>query len=834
MNIDMRFHTPSFTQLVFGAALFPLLLSAAEPESGSIEFFEKKIRPVLVDRCYSCHSAEAEKLKAGLHVDSRAGLLKGGDSGPAIVPGDPEKSLLITAIRWSDDDMAMPPKEKLPQEVIADFEKWVREGAADSREGKVPAVAKKPWDAEAAKSWWAFQPIKKPAPPPVKNEAWPRGDIDRFVLAKMQEHALTPAAAAAPGVLLRRVFFDLIGLPPSPEQAREMTNGAPHQTYEQVVDMLLQSPQFGEKWGRHWLDVARYAESGGRERNSSFPHAWRYRDYVIRAFNNDLPYDQFITEQIAGDLIGGKDDTEKAWREIATGYLAIGTKPVNIRDANQFRLDVADEQLDTVSQSMLGLTLACARCHDHKFDPFTQRDYYALAGIFASSDPLYGGLITIGVNQTADLLALLPHADVPAAGRKLSHEELTALQTQLAEAKASQVEVQASAAEGMKRRDPVSYARNAAARGKVQDLQRKLDAHLEDGTPRKLAMAVVETRYPKDLPIYARGELDKPGDLARRGFPAVLAQQQPRMDGRESGRLELARWMASPDNPLTARVMVNRVWQQLMGQGIVATPDNFGTTGSQPTHPELLDYLAASFIENGWSVKQLIKSIVLSRTYQMSSAHHVEHFAIDPDNAFLWHHSPRRLSAEELRDAMLSASGQILLQAPVGSPVHELGEGFVAATFTELKVRGGAPGGGVTTALPGFKIEDFRHRSVYLPVLRDLVVEPLALFDFAEASMVTGRRADTSVPAQALYLMNSPLVMKQAEAMAAGLRADASLSTEQRLAQAFQLAYARNATANEITNARQFIANFKSASTQDAWTAFCQSLIASAEFRHLD
>ena len=815
--------------------------TAADSSVEGVDFFEKKIRPVLADHCYKCHSEKAEKLKGGLLLDSREGVLRGGDTGAALVPGDTEKSLLITAIRWADKDMEMPPKEKLPASVIADLERWVKMGAPDPREGKAVAAQTKKWDPEAAKSWWAFQPVKKSTPPQVKDAAWPNGEMDRFVLAALEARGLKPVGDADARTLCRRLYFDLIGLPPTPNEVEAFAAESirdPRSAIRNLADRLLASPQFGERWGRHWLDVARFAESGGKERNTSFPHAWRYRDYIIAAFNADMPFDRFITEQIAGDLLPAADATRKAWQQVATGFLAIGTKPVNLRDSLQFRLDVADEQLDVVSQSMLGLTVACARCHDHKFDPIAQRDYYAMAGIFASTQPLYGGVITVGVNQTSPLLELPANCPLPNAGKPMPREQLQAMQKQLDEAKQSLTKVESETREALGRRDPVAYARRAAARGRVQDLERKLDAFAADGTAKKLAMGVRESGSVADLPIYARGEIDKPGEVIPRGFVQILAKQPAIIGAKNSGRLELAQWIASPENPMTARVMANRVWQHLMGRGIVATPDNFGTTGAKPTHPELLDHLAAQFIAQGWSVKKLIREIVLSRAYQLGSDYESFNYTSDPDNNWLWRHSKRRLDAEEIRDAMLAASGQLDLRAPVGSPVADLGEGFVAATFTTLKVRGGAPGGGITTALPDFKIEDFNHRSVYLPVLRDLVVEPLALFDFAEASLVTGQRQETSVPAQALYLMNSPLVLRQAEAMAMRLLAAQSLTPAQRVELAFQWAFGRAPTAAEAKSAAEFGPRFMQASgrgePKDFWIAFCQSLFAAAEFRTLN
>jgi hypothetical protein len=805
----------------------------------NISFFEKKIRPVLVDRCYKCHSEGAEKLKGGLFLDTREGVLRGGDTGPAIVPGNAEKSLLIAAIRWTDKDMEMPPKEKLPQEVIANFERWIKDGAVDPREGKsVAARPPKKWNTESAKQWWSFQPIKNVPAPDVKDTGWPRDALDRFVLAGLEAHELKPVGDTDKGTLVRRLYFDLVGLPPSLRDVEAFLADTSSNATEKLVDRLLASPQFGERWGRHWLDVARFAESGGKERNTSFPHAWRYRDYVIASFNRDVPYDRFIKEQIAGDLLPARDPAQRARQQIATGFLAIGTKPVNLRDTLQFRLDVADEQIDTVSQSTLGMTIACARCHDHKFDPITQKDYYAMAGIFASTETLYGGIITVGVNQTSPLLELPRDAGLPSAEKAMSPEQLETLRKQLDDAKLALATVEKDVRAALSKRDPVAYARRAAARGKAQEIERKIESYNSDGTSKNLAMGVREATTIADLPIYARGEIDRPGEMTPRGFVQVLSRKPAGIDAKSSGRLELSEWIASPDNPLTARVMVNRVWEHLMGKGIVSTPDNFGTTGQKPTHPELLDYLAATFIEQGWSVKKLIKKIVLSRTYQLDSTFNKEDNSVDPDNDWIWRKSKRRLDAEEIRDAMLAASGLLDLRPVLGSPVADLGEGFVAATFTELKVRGGAPGGGIATGLPGFAINNVDTRSVYLPVLRDLVMEPMALFDFAESSTVIGKREETTVPSQALYMMNSPFVLRNAEAMAARIIAVKSATSTQCVDLAFLWALGRHPTPAEVKAVADFGPRFVQASGQREalpfWTALCQSLFETAEFRSLN
>ena len=393
--------------------------------AGDAAFFEKHIRPVLVDKCYKCHSADSEKVKGGLLLDTRAGIRQGGDTGPAVVPGDLAKSLLIEAIRYGNKDLQMPPEKsggKLPDAVIADFEQWVKMGAPDPREGKA-AVAKSTWDYGKARDHWAFKAPQPQPAPAVKDPAWPRTDIDRFLLAGLEAKNLKPVADADPRTLVRRIYFDLIGLPPTPEEVDAFLADTAPNAVEKLVDKLLALPQFGERWGRHWLDVARYAESSGRDVNATFPHAWRYRDYVIGAFNADMPYDQFIREQIAGDLLPAKNGHERAEHIIATGFLALGSRNLNDKNSRQFVLDMADEQIDTVSQAVLGLTVACARCHDHKFDPIPQRDYYALAGIFLSTETRYGTAPTFEHNRPGGLIELPTDCGLPRGPKTLSATE---------------------------------------------------------------------------------------------------------------------------------------------------------------------------------------------------------------------------------------------------------------------------------------------------------------------------------------------------------------------------------------------------------------------------
>jgi hypothetical protein len=795
-------------------------LPQAEPKKGpaaerpptpeQVAFFERSIRPVLVRECYSCHATTAKKLRGGLQLDTRDGLREGGDSGPAVVPGDPKNSLLLKALRRQDEAVKpMPPKKKLPDEAVADFEKWIAMGVPDPRDGSAKAAGG-PIDIERGRQFWAFQPPKGTRPPAVKEAAWPRGDIDRFLLAGLEAKGLRPVADAEPRALLRRLTFDLTGLPPKPEEVEGFVKAHaanPRAALEAAVDRLLASPQFGERWGRHWLDVARYAESSGRTANFAYPHAWRYRDYVIAAFNADKPYDQFIREQLAGDLLPAKDDKQKAELVIATGFLAIGAKAHDERNRRQFQMDVADEQIDATFQAFQGLTAACARCHDHKFDPIPQKDYYALAGIFRSTETCYGTIRVFLNNHPSPVVNLPKDAGVTMPLEPLTEERRASIEQQMKDVRERMSKVTGG---------QNAFLQRIFMRDRITTLQSQLNMYESDGTPRPVAMGVREARFASDSRVYNRGELSQPGDTVSRGFPQVLTKKQPTIQS-GSGRRELADWIASKHNPLTARVMANRVWLHLLGRGLVPTPDNFGASGQPASNPALLDHLALSFIDNGWSVKKLIRTIVLSRAYQLSSRFDAKNFEADPDNVLVWRVPKRRLEAEALRDAMLAVAGRLDLTPPKGSAQARAGEGNLGFGF-----RGAGPG----------RADADTHRTVYLPVVRDRLPELLTLFDFPDPSLIIGERATTTVPAQALYLMNNPFVLRQAEALADRLLAGAG-DDPGRLARAYQLCYARPPSDEELKSAQKFIEDYgKKQTSRSAWAALCQALFVSAEFCH--
>lgn len=827
----------------FAAVVLPAAGSVAQtlPDdhasipADQLNFFEKNIRPVLVEHCYKCHSAESDKVKGGFTLDTKLGLELGGESGhPGVTPGQPSQSTLYEAVTWANADMQMPPKNKLPEEAIANIKKWIEMGAPDPRVQEVPNATggRRVIDMDEGRKHWAFQKPEKPQPPSVKTQDWAKTDIDRFILASMEEKGLAPLPDADRRTLIRRIAYDLTGLPPTPDEVRAFVEDTSADALKRVIDQYLDSPRFGERWARHWLDVARYAESSGKEVNLLYPHAWRFRDYVIDAFNRDKPYDQFLKEQLAGDLLRFDDKRDQAEKIVATGFLAIGAKGHNTRDRRQFAMDLVDEQIDAVSQSMLGLTLACARCHDHKFDPVTQRDYYALAGIFMSSETLYGTYSQLQNLTPSTLIELDREAGQIAALAPISPAEVQELKNRVSQATEAAEQVQREVLSERDTGNPAArFLRVRAARDRASTIQADLDLFHEDGTPRALAMGVLDRERPINTPLLVRGDVQQPSEVVPRGLVEVLCEKGEPLSIREgSGRLDLAYWIASNENPLTARVMANRVWLKLMGQGIVPTPDNFGLMGQAPTHPELLDHLAVSFMENGWSVKQLIREILMSRVYQLGSGHHAENFAIDPDNTWRWRMTPRRLEAEAIRDAMLAVSGELNLYPIDGSLVTRAGEGREGLINLAREVAS----------------KPFNYRSIYLPIVRDQIPEFLNVFDFPDASLVSGERDSTNVPGQSLFLMNNPQVLALADAFARRI-AEYEGDGPQRLAYAYELVFARPPTENEMTAIKRFWQEFPrqaaggktTAQVQEqarkaALSAFCQGLFASAEFRYIN
>ncbi len=646
------------------------------------------------------------------------------------------------------------------------------------------------------------------------------------MLAKLAANGLAPSADARPGTLVRRLYFDLIGLPPTPEQVTEFVKDPSDKAFQQIVDRLLDSDQFGERWGRHWLDVVRYAESTGMERNYTYPEAWRYRDYVIEAFNSDKPFDRFIAEQVAGDLLNASDQDERNVNHVATGLLALGPKSLNERDKEKFAMDIVDEQIDVVSRAFLGLTASCARCHDHKFDPIPQAEYYQLAGIFRSTDTFYGTSGGNGNRQSGRLLALRDNEVVPvnvSGGNKKPKNTMRKLTSQL---KAQQKKL-ARADQQKSTKKQIQQTKTVIAR-----IQKQLKAARQQAAPstrndENLVMGVRDGARPVDTEIRIRGEANERAQSVPRGFLTIATlADAPKIAGDRSGREELAQWLTQPENPLTARVAANRIWQHLFGNGIVRTVNNFGANGDRPSHPKLLDYLANRLTADDWSVKSLIRLVVTSRTYRQASFPHDVAMDVDPENRLLWRMSPRRLEAEALRDAVLAVSGTLDLSPAEKSVVSKVGNGDIGRT---LKT--------------GLFAVDHTKRSVYLPIVRGVVPEMLRIFDFPEPSIIAGSRDVTTIPTQALYMMNSPFVVEQSREMADRLLTERDDDTD-RIDLGYWLALGRSATSQEIARSLTFIDTTCEAIADDqrtqqdarhmAWAGFCQVMLASAEFRYLE
>ncbi|HEX7899611.1 MAG TPA: DUF1549 domain-containing protein [Planctomycetota bacterium] len=761
--------------------------------------FETKIRPLLAERCYSCHSRAANKRKGGLWLDSREAILKGGDSGPSALPGDPEKSPLVRAIRYADD-FKMPPKGKLPDAAIADVAAWIRDGLPWPAD-VAPAAA--PEAAETRALPWSFRPIRRPELPAVKDVAWPRSDVDRFLLSALEAKGFRPAPPAGRAALLRRVTFDLVGLPPSVEELDDYLRDQAPDAFEKVVDRLLASPRFGERWARHWMDVARYADSNGFGADYTLDDAWRYRDYLIDAFQRDLPFDRFVREQIAGDLLSPPVPE-------ATGFLLVGPKELAEYDKEKLRMDVVDEQLNTIGQAFLGLTLGCARCHDHKFDPIPTSDYYALAGILRStrtippgnlSGPISGWNVRL-MDPTPENAKALKEWKAGVEKARARLQQLRDRKGAAAEARSIERALARSTDEAEIRRLGAELAKKKAVTPPTAEETARLEAELVRARMRPKpgeVLAVEDEKAPADVRIHVRGDVRNLGALAPRGFVSTVPVAATGVDPNTSGRLRLADWITHPEHPLTARVWVNRLWKHLMGEGLVRSVDNFGARGELPTHPELLDHLALRLRDAGGSTKALLRHIVLSRAYQMAS----RGGTTDPENRLLGRRALRRMDAEAIRDAMLSISGELDLTRG-GSTMTYAGRLFVPLESVELPV------------------DPWRRRAVYLPIYRGTAPpDLLGVFDFADPGLVTGRRASTTVPTQALFLMNSPFALDRARAVARG---------GPDLDRLYLRALSRPPTDVERRRAREFLG----AGGEDAWADLVQTLFASNEFLFLE
>lgn len=1107
---------PGLRRLLPGLLLFafPGLLPAqtdSATEAGQ-RFFEEKVRPLLAEHCYSCHSSEARRLRGGLRLDSRAGWERGGDHGPALVPGDPEASLLIRAVRYVEEDLEMPPQGRLPDEALEILTSWVRMGAPDPREEEEAAAVAEAasLDWEAARRHWAFQAIADPEPPEVADEAWIRAPLDRFILAGLEARGLRPAPEADRRTWLRRVSFDLTGLPPTPEEIETFLADDSEDAYARVVDRLLSGPAFGERMARHWLDLARYADSNGLDENLALGNAWRYRDWVVRAFQEDLPYDEFVTLQLAGDLLPpAAAEQEQIERWTATGFLVLGPKMLAEQDKEKLVMDIVDEQIDVTSRAFLGLTVGCARCHDHKFDPVPTTDYYALAGVFRSTSTMQDlGFVSKWRERevptaaerermaawkaeeerlSGDLAAARAAAEAALGGRWRSEVDRWLLAGTAAARSALFLEAEAASrtnlnadsrqwggdgvtvlhtrepgtqfaewdlsrkrpgrfrlwvryasaerrgmrllldgqeiatevlaeptgdfkpagqrwrevadldlrpgrnvlrleregavphldqlllipldgpeavpewprvspwAEGlpepvlrrwaafldrMEREDdprfrvwfawvragegagslaaataalrerveagetgiparlralleglPPESLREAASRlaavlrgverawsagaeekepaepespedasllalfhgprspfelpgdqelellpeaeaGRLRELETALEAHRKEKPPPfPSVLCVEEAAEIRDLPVHIRGShLRLAEEPVPRGFLTLLDHLVPGrlVEDDTSGRLALARWITHPENPLTSRVMVNRIWTWLFGQGIVRTPSNFGTRGEAPTHPELLDHLARRFQREGWSVKRLVRALVLSSAYRMGTDWNEEAGRLDPENRLLWRMNRKRLEAEPLRDALLAVSG--LLDRTVGGTLLKTPN---RAYVTNDQSRDQASYGSY-------------RRALYLPVIRNAIYGMFATFDYNDPSLPLAQRPATNVAHQGLFFLNSPLVIEAAGAFAASLLERPGLTARERIGEAWVRALGRPPGAEELELSLAFleegdglaaadpVASGGEEARRERWTRFCQSLFTLSEFLYLD
>ena len=928
-----------------------LLIQSAVLADPKTDFFEKKIRPVLSGNCYECHSAKSKALKAGLLLDRKAGWVRGGKNGAVIHPGKPDESILMNALRYDNHDLQMPPSGKLSESVLADFEKWIAMGAQDPRNSSLEEVfavgGLKAKSLEEGRKFWAFKPIKPPSLPVVEKDAWIQDDIDRFILRGIEGNDLEPSRKAEPLVLLRRIFFDLTGLPPSPQDIKDFQKSSSYESFENVVDRLLESPRFGERWGRHWLDVARYADTTGGGRNNPFPNAHRYRDYVINSFNKDKPFDQFIMEQIAGDLMPSSSDEEYNEKLTGTGFLALGPHNYELQDKELLRMEVVDEQLSAVGKAFMGLTMDCARCHDHPFDPIPIQDYYSIAGIFRSTNSLVPGNVASfherdlrdefgeqrkqyeqtlaalekDLKDAVNLIKTLGGKELNSNSRSLDpltlegivvddlkaikkgswkssthtpgyvgsgyhHDDNTGKGNKSVTYRANikkggKYDVQVSYTDGPNRskktpitvmhadgeqkiyidqtkppvilntftsvgvfrfeqverdivqittegteghviadavrlvgieeknivsnlsgkkketkHDLVATEKLDEAKNNVEKIKREIELH-KKSQPSRVAkvMSVLEQEKTGDWHIHLRGGIRNLGPVVERGFLQVAmpkgTSSAAKIPKGKSGRLQLAEWIASPENPLPARVYANRIWHHLFGRGIVASTDNFGEMGNRPTHPELLDYLARYLIENNWSTKSLIRKIVLSNTYQMST--HVSEITakLDPENNLFSRQNRKRLEAEAIGDSMLLAGGQISANHPA--------------------------------------LE--KKRFSFQKLNRNKLSELFEVFDFPNPGLVSGTRNTSSVPTQALYMMNNDFVIKQARLVSTNIEKQEAKDLNRKITLAFLKCLGRPPSEEEMKISLLFL---QKNSPKVNLEGLVHSLFACLDFRYLN
>ena len=806
----------------FFQSLGIVMLALAPARAGDgMAFFESKVLPLLQSRCYECHSHE-KKIKGGLALDLKSGWQTGGDSGPAIVPGDMAKSHLITAVRYADPEMEMPPKGKLSASEIEIFEQWVAMGAPDSRVKQTATKAARVIDIEAGKKFWAFRPVRDEQAPAVKKADWPSAPVDRFILAKLEANGLSPAPDADAYTWLRRVSLDLTGLPPKPEDLARFD--ASPASRAAAVDRLLQSSAFGERWARHWLDLVGYADQIGTSNNVFAEHAWRYRDYVIDACNSDKPFDRFIREQIAGDLLPATSPQERAANITATGFLVLGDVEIVAVDKLKMEHDLVDQQVSKIGSAFLGLTLGCVRCHDHKFDPIAQTDYYAIAGMFRSTEATYktdnGVWSSVHKTELPETAKQKAERELLLAANEARIRPWEAERDNLGKEKAA-LEPQIVSARKEAKPDLEKKRDELAARIKSLNGQIEHAKFFAPVAPK--AFAVRDGEKPADMRITIRGNPYALGDLVKRAVLRVASWTEfPPIPEGKSGRLQLADWVADERNPLTARVTVNRIWQKLFGEGLVRSVDYFGARGETPSHPELLDHLASRFVQNGWSQKQLIREVVLSRAYRMSSAHNPTAETKDPDNRLLWRMNRQRLDAEAIRDSMLAISGKLTPSS--GGPALPLEFPENVSSISPKAVN--PPAFSFKKMRP---IQDF-ERTIYLPVIRTATQPGSAklrdVFDFTQPAQIAGKRAETAVPTQALFLLNSDTVRARATEVATRL-AETEANTSARLEALWLRILSRPITSVEREDAANFL---ESLPAEKAWIELSHALLASNEF----
>lgn len=829
----MKLHALSLLLVASLMANFSAVFAADSSPDAEIKHFRSSVLPILKAKCLKCHGL-GEKVKGGLKLTTREAMLKGGENGPAIEKDALANSTLLQAVHY--DGLEMPPNGKLPEKEVKAIERWVMAGAPWP-EGLDLAKVTVGKITEEDRAYWAYVPRTDVKPPVVKKADWPANPVDNFILSSLESAGLAPAPAADKLSLIRRVTYDLTGLPPTPEEVDNFTNDKDPAAYEKLIDKLLASPAYGERWARHWLDVVRFAETNGYERDGPKPYAWKYRDYVIRSFNADKPYDQFIREQLAGDELAQKNWSIDALT--APGYYRLGLWDDEPADPLQARYDELDDIVATTAQTFLGLTMNCARCHDHKIDPVPQRDYYRMLAFFVDIPRMSNDRNVRSANSLVDVST--PEQKIKYEAefqkRQAEIESLTKKMVAIEDEAIKKMPAEDQrASEGLDRPQVVKKIKDFLEEPRwkqYQEIRKErndLDRQPDPRTDLALSINRVNPKPPQTH-VMARGNPHSPTDTVSPGFPAVLEPTDPKLpevpaDAKSSGRRSvLADWIASGKNPLTARVIVNRIWQHHFGRGIVGSPNDFGQYGEQPTHPELLDWLANDFVAGGWKMKRLHKLICMSATYQMSSKADAKALTVDPNNQLLWRFPMRRLSAEELRDSMLAVAGTL--------DRRMYGESIYPKIPKEVLAGQSVPGQGWPTTKP----EDSNRRSIYVHIKRSLRLPILSMFDQADTDTTCPARYVTTVPTQALGLFNGEFTHEIAEGFVKRLKKEEPTDTKARVARAIRLTSGRTPGAAELERDLKFLDDLTTREklTHDqAWVEYAVLLLNTNEFIYLD